>query len=219
MPRKKFDTSLLPEAPDLNFEQALWKRGVVEIAGIDEAGRGALAGPVAAGVVVLPDSNQIQEKLAGVRDSKQMTAAQRDHWFGVIRAEALACEVGFAAPGEIDEMGIAPATRLAAMRALAKLARQPGHLLVDWISIPEAGIEETSLAKGDQRSLSIAAASIAAKVSRDALMVEAEGNYPGYGFAAHKGYGTAAHRQAIERLGPCAIHRMSFAPMRKEDDG
>jgi ribonuclease HII len=219
MPREKFDRSLLPETPDLAFERALWKRGAVIVAGIDEAGRGALAGPVAAGVVVLPNSDQIQQKLAGVRDSKQMSGTQRADWFEVIRTEAAACEVGFAAPGEIDEMGILPATRLAAMRALAKLEQMPDHLLVDWISIPEAGVEETCLAKGDQRSLSIAAASIAAKVSRDALMVEAGEKYPGYGFAAHKGYGTAAHRQAIERLGPSAVHRMSFAPMRKDVDG
>ena len=217
MPRKKFDQSLLPESPDLAFEQELWRQGIAEIAGIDEAGRGALAGPVAVGVVVLPNSDEIQEKLIGVRDSKQMTPPQRAEWFKVIKAEAVTCEVGFSWPEEIDELGIAPATRLAARRALEKLAHPPSHLLIDWISLPDAGIEGTSLVKGDQRSLSIAAASIAAKVTRDLYMVEVDKAYPGYGFAAHKGYGTAAHRAAIERLGPCTIHRMSFAPMRQNE--
>jgi ribonuclease HII len=218
MPRKKFDLSLLPEAPNLEFERGLWKAGVAVVAGIDEAGRGALAGPVAAGVVVLPDSKHIRSKLHGVRDSKQMSHKQREAWLEVIVAEATAYHVGFGWPEEIDEVGIVPATRLAAMRALAKLGQTPGHLLIDAISIPGAGIEETSLIKGDQRSLSIACASISAKVARDAYMVEAAGKYPGYGFAAHKGYGTKAHRQAIASLGPCEIHRMSFAPMRRDEE-
>jgi ribonuclease HII len=218
MPRKKFDRSLLPESPNLDFERALWVQGLAVVAGIDEAGRGALAGPVAAGVVVLPDSNGIEGKLAGVRDSKQMSRKQREDWFKVIRAEAAAFQVGFGWPEEIDELGIVPATRLAAMRALAKLKNPPQHLLIDAISIPGAGIGETSLIKGDQRSLSIAAASIAAKVTRDAYMVEAAEKYSGYGFAAHKGYGTAAHCMAIQRFGPCKIHRMSFAPIRQDED-
>jgi ribonuclease HII len=218
MPRKKFDRSLLPDAPNLDFELALWVQGLAVVAGIDEAGRGALAGPVAAGVVVLPESQDIRAKLDGVRDSKQMSHKQRVQHFEIIKAEAAACQVGYGWPEEIDELGIVPATRLAAMRALAKLKETPQHLLIDAISIPGAGIAETSLIKGDQRSLSIAAASIAAKVTRDAYMVEAAEKFPGYGFAAHKGYGTAAHRQAIAELGPCEIHRMSFAPIRQEED-
>lgn len=219
MPRKKFDLSLLPEAPNLEFEQALWDAGVVVVAGIDEAGRGALAGPVAAGVVVLPNSKDIQKKLDGVNDSKQLSIKKREYWLEVIKQEAVSSQVGFGWPEEIDELGIVPATRLAAMRALAKIGKTPGHLLIDAISIPETEIEETSLIKGDCRSLSVACASIAAKVTRDRYMVEAAEKYPGYGFAAHKGYGTKRHRQAIERLGPSEIHRMSFAPMREEEQG
>lgn len=218
MPRKKFDRSLLPEAPNLEFEQALWDAGINEVAGIDEAGRGALAGPVTAGVVVLPNSNEIQKKLVGVRDSKQISQKNREALLEVICREAASCEVGFGWPEEIDALGIVPATRLAALRALEKLKKQPGHLLIDAISIPEADIEATSLIKGDQRALSIAAASIAAKVTRDAYMLEAAVKYPGYGFEAHKGYGTRKHCQAIEEIGPSEIHRMSFAPMRKDDD-
>ena len=218
MPRKKFDRSLLPEAPTLEFEQALWDAGISVVAGIDEAGRGALAGPVAAGVVVLPNSDDIKLKLSGVRDSKQISQKKREELLEKIYREAVSCQVGFGWPDEIDRFGIVPATRLAAVRALENLTEKPGHLLIDAISIPESEIEATSLIKGDQRALSIAAASIAAKVTRDAYMVEAAEKYPGYGFAAHKGYGTLKHRQLIEKLGPSAIHRMSFAPMREDAD-
>jgi ribonuclease HII len=217
MPRKKFDRSLLPDAPNLEFEQALWDVGITAVAGIDEAGRGALAGPVAAGVVVLPNSIEIITKLDGVRDSKQLTSKKREELLEVIRGEAVSCEVGFGWPEEIDQLGIVPATRLAAIRALRKINQSPGHLLIDAISIPEAKIEATSLIKGDQRALSIAAASIAAKVARDNYMREAAEKYPDYGFSANKGYGTLKHRQAIERIGPSEIHRMSFAPMREDD--
>ena len=217
MPRKKFDLSLLPPAPDLTYERGLWQAGVEIVAGVDEAGRGALAGPVAAGVVVLPNQLDLPQVLDGVRDSKQMTAKDRRYWAAKIEASALACQVGFAGPEEVDELGIIPATRLAAIRAISRLLQVPGHLLIDHISIPGAGIPETSLIKGDCRSLSIAAASILAKEQRDAHMVELDEKYPGYGFAAHKGYGTAQHRAAIEELGPCPIHRMSFAPLRPDD--
>jgi len=216
MPRIKFDRSLLPDAPDLRFEEELWEAGVESVAGVDEAGRGALGGPVAAGVVILPAGSKIFKALDGVQDSKQMTAKARNDWAEKINAIAMA-QVGFAGPEEIDELGIIPATRLAAMRAIAKLPHAPGHLLIDAISIPGAGIPETSLIKGDCRSLSIAAASIMAKVQRDEIMIQAETQYPGYGFAAHKGYGTVRHRTAIENLGPCPIHRMSFSPLRVED--
>jgi ribonuclease HII len=218
MPRKKFDLSLLPEVPNLEFEQALWKAGVALVAGIDEAGRGALAGPVAAGVVILPNSKAIQKKLDGVNDSKQLSNKKREYWLEVITQVAISCQVGFGWPEEVDELGIVPATRLAAMRALDKVGKTPGHLLIDAISIPEAEIEETSLIKGDRRSLSIACASIAAKATRDKYMREVAEKFPGYGFAAHKGYGTVYHRGAIERLGPSKIHRMSFAPMRQEEE-
>jgi len=217
MPRKKFDLSSLPPSPDLKFEQRLWQAGIGVVAGIDEAGRGALAGPVAAGVVVLTAHPDTQKWLEGVRDSKQMSAKNRQHWAQKIEDIAAACQVGFAKPEEVDELGIVPATRLAAMRAIARMPQPPEHLLIDAISIPGAGIPETSLIKGDRRCLSIAAASILAKVRRDEYMLQADQEYPEYGFVSHKGYGTAHHLAAIQEFGPCPIHRMSFAPMRPEN--
>lgn len=218
MSRKKFDLSTLPPFPDLSFEQALWGEGVTLIAGIDEAGRGALAGPVAAGVVVLPQTEGLAAALEGVRDSKQMSAKQRGAAVEMIEAVALACRVGLASPAEVDELGILPATRLAVIRALEELPDPPEHLLVDHIAIHAPGIPETPLTKGDRRSLSIAAASILAKVRRDEIMVEMDMQYPDYGFASHKGYGTAGHRAAIETFGPCPAHRMSFSPMRQDPE-
>jgi len=217
MPRKKFNLASLPPAPDLSYEEHLWQAGLGVIAGIDEAGRGALAGPVAAGVVVFAQQPGLINQLDGVRDSKQMTAKNRQHWAQKIQKFADACQVGFAEADEVDELGIVPATRLAAMRAIARLPQTPEHLLIDAISIPGSGIEETSLIKGDRRCLSIAAASILAKVQRDEYMIQADKEYPQYGFASHKGYGTARHRAAIQKFGPCPLHRMSFAPLRVDD--
>jgi len=217
MPRKKFDLSQLPPSPNLDFERPLWDSGFARVAGVDEAGRGALAGPVAVGVVVLPNLPDVLERLAGVRDSKQMTARNREHWAGIIPQVAVSWQVGFAEPGEIDEIGIVPATGLAARRALDRLPERPNYLLLDARLKPEAFIPERSLIKGDCRSLSIAAAAIMAKVTRDRLMVEMDESYPEYLFRANMGYGTAAHRGAIESHGPCPIHRFSFAPIRQDD--
>jgi len=216
MSPRKFDLSLLPPAPDLSFELELWAAGNQYIAGIDEAGRGALAGPVVAGVVVLPDLPDLPKQLEGVRDSKQMTPKDRQHWSGMIREIALFAEDGAASAAEVDEIGIIAATRLAIVRALSALPQKPEHLLIDHLSVPEAGLPETILTKGDCRSLSIAAASVLAKVSRDEVMCRFDAEYPGYGFADHKGYGTRRHRAAIDEIGPCAIHRMSFAPLRQD---
>jgi ribonuclease HII len=209
---KKFDRSLIPFSPNLQYEKILWQSGLQYIAGVDEAGRGALAGPVAAGVVVLPQRQDLLKTLHGVRDSKVMRPAEREYWNRVIQETAICCRVGFASAQEIDDLGIVPATRLAAMRALAVLRPAPQHLLIDHISIPGTGLPETSLVKGDARSLFIACASVLAKVSRDALMVELDEKHPGYHLAASKGYGTAKHRAAIEEFGPCPVHRLSFSP-------
>lgn len=211
---KRIDPALIPETPNLDFEIQFWNAGITHIAGIDEAGRGALAGPVTAAAVILPTNKEIILQLSGVRDSKQMTSAQRTTWAQTIRETALAFSVGLASPDEIDRMNIVPATRLAMMRALKSLCITPEHLLLDYIFMPENAIPQTSLIKGDARSLSIAAASILAKTSRDTLMIKLDEQYPGYGLAGHKGYGTAIHRGAIEQLGPSPIHRISFAPMR-----
>jgi ribonuclease HII len=210
MTPKKFDRSLLPPSPDLSFEMALWDQGVRVVAGIDEAGRGALAGPVAAGAVILPVDPGLTASLSGVRDSKQMSPAEREKWAGRIRQVAAGYAVGFASNLEIDHLGILPATRLAIERSLAGLSLQPEHLLLDYLALPEVTLPQTSLVKGDARSLSIAAASILAKTSRDALMCQIEEQYPGYGFTAHKGYGTLAHRCRLARLGPSPVHRLSF---------
>lgn len=211
---RRFDPSELPAFPDLHFEQALWAAGALAVAGLDEAGRGAWAGPVCAGVVVLPpeDAN-LCARLAGVRDSKQMTPRQRVHWAAQIRSAARGWGVGFAGPGEIDALGILPATRMAMQRALAQLAAPPQHLLLDALRLPGVHLAQTALIKGDARSLSIAAASVLAKTARDALLVALDGLYPGYGFAAHKGYGTAAHLAALRQRGPTPIHRKSYAPL------
>jgi ribonuclease HII len=206
-----FDLSLLPPAPDLSFEQALWDSGLSVVAGIDEAGRGALAGPVAAGAVVLPCDPGVAVRLHGVRDSKQMSPRQREEARERIRAVALTWGVGLASPDEIDALGILPATRLAACRALEALNPLPEHLLLDYLFLPEIPLSQTALVKGDCRSLSIAAASVLAKTARDALLRELDVCYPGYGFAVHKGYGTQAHRLALRRLGASPVHRLSFA--------
>ena len=206
----RFDPSLLPPAPDLSFEQALWAAGLRGVAGIDEAGRGPLAGPVAAAVVVFPPDAGLTVGLAGVRDSKQMTPSQRQAARPRIQASALGFAVGFAEAAEIDALGILPATRLAAWRALQALPFTPDHLLLDALFMPDVDLPQTALIKGDRRSLSIAAASVLAKTARDARLEALEDEFPGYGFARHKGYGTAAHRAALQQLGPCPQHRRSF---------
>jgi ribonuclease HII len=213
-PRHKFDRSLIPDRPNLLFEEKLWMEGLHGIAGVDEAGRGALAGPVAAGAVVLPwDCPDLMDRLAGVRDSKEMTADAREQWAVVIKGTAVAWGVGFSSAQEVDKLGIVPATRLAVRRALEELQGDVEHLLVDYLKLPEIETPQTALVKGDARSLSIAAASILAKTTRDAWMVALGEQFPEYGWARNKGYGTLAHREALAELGPCAEHRRSFAPV------
>lgn len=210
----RFDPSLLPPAPDLQFESGFWKSGLRHVAGIDEAGRGALAGPVAAGLVIFPPNESLQVSMDGVRDSKQMTPAARYEWAARIQESALAWGVAFASHEEIDRLGIVPATRLAAQRALLACEYKADHLLLDYLFLPDIDIPQTKLVKGDQRSLSVAAASILAKTTRDALMVELDGKFPGYKLTNNKGYGTNQHLEALQLLGPSPIHRSSFAPIR-----
>jgi ribonuclease HII len=212
----KIDPSLIPPTPNLVFEKALWAAGVETIAGIDEAGRGALAGPVAAAALIFPPEFSIPKALKGVRDSKQMIPFERDETKEHIKQAALAWGVGFASPQEIDAIGIVPATRLAASRALESLHVVPDHLLLDYLFLPDFLVPQTALIKGDQRSLSIAGASVLAKTARDALLCELDAKYPQYGFAKHKGYATAAHRAALAGNGPCPEHRLSFSPIRDD---
>jgi ribonuclease HII len=211
---RRFDPTEIPAAPELKFERALWLQGLARVAGLDEAGRGAWAGPVAAGAVILPADEGILARLEGVRDSKQMTPAARASYAARIRLEAAAWGVGFASNEEIDALGILPATRLAMQRALAACANQAEHLLIDALRLPGVALPQTALIKGDQRSLSIAAASVLAKTGRDEWMETLDSAYPGYGFKRHKGYGTAFHQAALKKLGPSRIHRLSFAPLR-----
>jgi len=197
--------------PDLTLERRLWQSGLTYIAGMDEAGRGALAGPVAVGAVMLPNKARLSSTLNGVRDSKQMTPLAREHLAPHIKKSALAWSVGFASSEEIDSLGIVPATRLAALRALESLSVFPCYLLTDFrLELPELDIPQTSLVKGDVKCLSIAAASVLAKTTRDALMRELDSQYPSYGLGKHKGYGTPFHRQAMKRFGYSDIHRKSF---------
>lgn len=204
----------LPDFPTLDIERALWANGALWIAGIDEAGRGALAGPVAAGAVILPQIKNFTSELKGVRDSKKMTPAQRKYWNLTIREAAVSYGVGLASAKEIDTLGINPATKLAARRAIKALSVVPDHLLIDHFQLPGFQISQTSLPKGDVISLSIAAASVLAKTTRDALLCELDIQYPGYEFNKHKGYGTAAHMDAIMTYGSTPEHRKSFEPIK-----
>lgn len=206
----RVDPASLPKFPDFSIEQTLWKTGLTRLGGIDEAGRGAWAGPVSAGVVILPPELSILKMLHGVRDSKQMTPLQRESWVPIIQQTCLAWGVGFASADEIDAIGILPATRLAVRRALQNLSVSPEHLITDYLKLPEISIPQTPLVKGDRRSLSVAAASVLAKTSRDAIMRQLENDFPTYGFARHKGYGTRQHQEAIRRHGLSGVHRKSF---------
>ena len=200
--------------PDAAHEQRLRSLGFRRVAGIDEVGRGPLAGPVTAAAVVMPGT--IPAAWFGlIHDSKQMTPARRAFAYEQIGRYAEAVGVGSSTPFEIDSIGIVSATRLAMTRALHELEVAPDHLLIDALSLPDIDLPQTPIIKGDSISISIAAASIVAKVTRDRLMAESyEIRHPGYGFARNKGYGTAEHMAALRKLGPCPIHRHSFAPVR-----
>lgn len=191
------------------IEREWREKGYRLIAGIDEAGRGPLAGPVVSACVILPED----EPIYGINDSKQLSRAQRRHLSAVIRKHALAVSVGIATAAEIDALNIYRATKLAMKRAVLNLNVRPDFLLVDAMTV-DVDLPQQSLVKGDARSLSIAAASIIAKETRDQLMEELDRRYPGYEFGRHMGYATETHLEALRRLGPCPEHRMSFAPIR-----
>ena len=201
--------------PDFELERELHRQGYEYVAGLDEVGRGCLAGPAAAGAVILP-KNPNRELFALARDSKQLSAAQREAAYEVITKSALSYAVGWTPPAEIDRIGIAPSVRRAMRRALRKIKLKADHLLIDAIRLPSSSLPQKSIIKGDSKSLSIAAASIVAKVERDRYMVSLAKRYSSYGFESHKGYGTRRHIDAIAELGPCHAHRMSFAPVKRE---
>ncbi len=204
----------LGDPPTIEAEERFWRQGLVTVAGLDEAGRGPWAGPVWAGAVVLPEMVGIPESLVGVRDSKVLTMQRREVLVERIRDVALAVGDGSASAGEIDALGIVSATRLAMQRAIEALGVMPQALILDAITLPHVALPQDSFPRADARSITVAAASIIAKVLRDRWMVEqAEVQYPGYGFAQHKGYGTWQHQEALDRLGVCPLHRRSFQPI------
>jgi ribonuclease HII len=195
----------------LRYERALWSRGVVHVAGVDEAGMSPLAGPVAAGAVIF----QPGFRLTGVDDSKKLDARERERLAPAIRTSAVAWAVAFVEPEEIDRINIYWAGLLAMQRAIDALGIAPEHLLIDGRKLKSSAIAQQRIFQGDAKSLTIAAASILAKTARDARMRELHAQYPDYGFAKHKGYPVKAHIEALERHGACAIHRRSFAPVRQ----
>jgi ribonuclease HII len=200
--------------PDLSRELRLWREGYSRIAGIDEVGRGCWAGPVVAAAVVFPAHGRLLAPLLGqVDDSKRLSAKQREHLYGAIRQAALAIGVGSVPASEIDHLGIVLATRLAMVQALGSLGTAPDYLLIDFLTLPEMRLPQQGLPHGDALSLSIAAASIVAKVTRDHWMEGQEILFPGYGFAHHKGYGTPEHQEALAVQGPCGLHRVTFRPL------
>ncbi len=197
----------------MHEEERLWSAGYSAVAGIDEAGRGPIAGPVVAGAAVF--SGAIKGAWTGlVRDSKRLTPSQRETVLPRLVEAAAAVSTGTASAEEIDRIGIAPAVRLAMVRALDNLSVSPDFLLLDAFPLPDSDIPQKAIVRGDALCTSIAAASIAAKVERDRLMRELDHEYPGYGFARHKGYCTPAHVAALESLGPCRVHRITFAPVK-----
>ncbi len=203
------------------FERPLWLSGVARVAGVDEAGRGPLAGPVVAAAAILPArwaESGLPAELSGLNDSKQLTETQREKFFAFI---TICGEIEFGiaevSPAVIDEINILQATHRAMNDALAKLNPLPPHALVDGRPVKTLHVPQTAIVKGDARSYSIAAASVLAKVTRDRLMLEYHARWPEYAFAEHKGYGTAKHLAAIAKHGACPIHRLTFAPLKPQE--
>jgi ribonuclease HII len=195
-----------PSAP-YRYEAQAWRAGVARVAGVDEVGRGPLAGPVVAAAVILAPDRRIR----GLADSKLLVAERREELFRVIQERALAVGVGIVDHETIDRVNILEATRMAMRRALAGLAVQPELVITDFVRLPDLPCPQRNLVDGDARCASVAAASIVAKVTRDHIMVEADSRFPQYGFARHKGYATPEHLAALDRHGPCPLHRRTFA--------
>lgn len=192
-------------------EKKLWQQGFLLLAGIDEAGRGPLAGPVVAAACILP----ARFDLPGLNDSKMLTESKREKLYAQIHVQAIDYALGSAEPAEIDALNILQATKLAMKRAVEGLKVRPHYLMIDALTLPTVKLPQLPLIGGDLISATIAAASILAKVTRDRLMVELDTIYPEYTFSKNKGYGTSEHMKALRRLGPCPLHRRSFAPMNR----
>ncbi|PLX81640.1 MAG: ribonuclease HII [Desulfuromonas sp.] len=204
-----------PELSPLHFEREAHRSGYGQVAGVDEAGRGPLAGPVVAAAVILPDTFD----LPGLNDSKKLSAKTRERLFPLIRSQAVAVGIGCISAAEIDRINILQATLRGMVRAVERMGVSPDYLLIDGITPVPMPLPQKTLKKGDSRSLSVAAASVIAKVVRDRIMVGYDRLYPGYGFAGHKGYGSARHMEAIARLGPCPQHRRTFGGVREHVEG
>ena len=201
--------------PNLDIEQDVRSVQYKYIAGVDEVGRGPLAGPVVSAAVVLPhDLVGDEDWLSVINDSKKLSELKRQMAYEIISREAVSVAVGITNASTIDSVGILPATISSMFTALRGLEVYPDFVLFDFIPLKDCEYPYRTVVKGDTKSYSISAASIIAKVTRDELMKEADEQYPGYGFSGHKGYGTAKHLDAIKRLGPCEIHRRSFAPIK-----
>jgi ribonuclease HII len=200
--------------PSFEEEKLLEAQGCRYIAGVDEVGRGALAGPVIAAAVVLPLDRNIGF-IDQVRDSKKLSPTKREYLFHHIHEVAVSVGIGMSDLDIINSLGIVAATRLAMKSAVEQLSPQADSLLVDYLSLPEIDLPQKGIARGDDLSYSIACASIVAKVSRDRMMIELDRRFSGYGLANHKGYGTREHIACLKRLGPCAIHRKTFRPVRE----
>jgi ribonuclease HII len=200
--------------PSFCEEKILEAQGYRIVAGVDEAGRGALAGPVVAGAVVLP-LNKDLPFINQVRDSKKLTPVKRESLFHYIHESAVTIGIGISDLDVIDTLGIVTATRLAMKAAIEQLTPSADYILVDYLRLPEVSLPQKGITRGDDLSYSIACASIIAKVSRDRLMKKLDTKYSGYGLANHKGYGTREHVRCLRRLGPCAIHRKTFSPVRE----
>ena len=207
-----------PGRSRFRFERVLLAQGCTRIAGVDEAGRGPLAGPVTAAAVIFPPAwivEGLPRALRGLNDSKQLTAAEREDYFAVLTSHGeVTLAIAWSDNGLIDELNILQATFRAMNEALGRLQPEPAHVLVDGSLISSVRWPQTPVIAGDARSYSIAAASVLAKVTRDRMMVEYDRQWPQYGFAGHKGYGTRQHLAALAAHGPCALHRRSFAPLK-----
>lgn len=202
-----------PQFPNLDHENELSSQGYELIAGIDEVGRGALAGPVVASAVILPHPANLSW-FGLVRDSKELNSKQRESLFDLISRDAVAVGIGIVPSQVIDSVNILKATKLAMLQAVEKLPRRPHFLIIDRVTLSQCPIPQRGITRGDRLCLSIACASIIAKVTRDRMMEKFDQIYPGYGFVQHKGYGTGVHMSSLRKLGPSPIHRLYFAPVR-----
>jgi ribonuclease HII len=200
------------QKPSFAEEKVLRAQGYIYIAGVDEVGRGALMGPVMAAAVILPEHTRGKWK-SRVRDSKQLSPKEREFLYPYIREAAVAIGVGSYSNDIIDTIGIAKATRLAMLEAIRQLLPQPQYLLIDYVRLKESYLPQKGIVDGDSLCFSIACASIIAKVTRDRIVTEMDKDYPGYGFAEHKGYGTKQHLKCLRDKGPCRLHRRSFSPV------